>query len=259
MDFFQSTFSISIKKDQDRSYFDNQTIIVCDGVGQFSDSAKAADLIIDELKFWNGERNNLYGFISRAQQLLVDEKIEGGSTLIISNLEDKENSNLRMAYVGNGGIIHMHGDFGFEPNSIHRFSNLMIPHVDKNGTLIRHISRQSFPSDLQPTFLDISLTAPFGDIVLFFTDGIVSLEDEQIIVDDSGRIWRNQSEAVSFILKKLHEWLQRNCQEISNESLLVFSQEVLEDLKVMGKLEDDASMGIIITEGVLKFYRGKDE
>jgi hypothetical protein len=259
MDFLQSTCSISIKKDQDRSYFDNQTIIVCDGVGQFSDSAKAADLIIEELKFWNGERNNLYGLISRAQQLLVDEKIDGASTLIISNLEDKENSNLRMAYIGNGGIIHMHGDFGFELNSIHRFSNLMIPHVDKNGTLIRHISRQSIPSDVQPTFIDISLTAPFGDIVLFFTDGIVSLEEEQIIVDDSGRIWRNQSEAVSFILNKLHEWLQRNCKEISNESLLVFNQEVLEDLKVMGKLEDDASMGIIITEGVLKFYRGKDE
>ena len=259
MDFLQSTCSISIKKDQDRSYFDNQTIIVCDGVGQFSDSAKAADLIIEELKFWTGERNNLYGLISRAQQLLVDEKIDGASTLIISNLEDKENSNLRMAYIGNGGIIHMHGDFGFELNSIHRFSNLMIPHVDKNGTLIRHISRQSIPSDGQPNCLDISLTAPFGDIVLFFTDGIVSLEEEQIIVDDSGRIWRNQSEAVSFILNKLHEWLQRNCKEISNESLLVFNQEVLEDLKVMGKLEDDASMGIIITEGVLKFYRGKDE
>jgi hypothetical protein len=259
MDFLQSTCSISIKKDQDRSYFDNQTIIVCDGVGQFSDSAKAADLIIEEMKFWNGERNNLYGLISRAQQLLVDEKIDGGSTLIISNLEDKENSNLRMAYIGNGGIIHMHGDFGFELNSIHRFSNIMIPHVDKNGTLIRHISRQSIPSDVQPTFIDISLTAPFGDVVLFFTDGIVSLEEEQIIVDDSGRIWRNQSEAVSFILNKLHEWLQRNCKEFSNESLLAFNQEVLEDLKVMGKLEDDASMGIIITEGVLKFYRGKDE
>jgi hypothetical protein len=259
MDFLQSTCSISIKKDQDRSYFDNQTIIVCDGVGQFSDSAKAADLIIEELKCWNGERNNLYGLISRAQQLLVDEKIDGGSTLIISNLEDKEKSNLRLAYIGNGSIIHMHGDFGFEPNSIHRFSNLMIPHVDKNGTLIRHISRQSIPSDLQPTFLEISLTAPFGDIILFFTDGIVSLEGEQIIVDDSGRIWRNQSEAVSFILNELHQWLQRNCNEFSNKSLLAFNQEVLEDLKVMGKLEDDASMGIIITEGVLKFYRGKDE
>jgi len=259
MDFLQSTYSISIKKDQDRSYFDNQTIIICDGVGQFSDSAKAADLIIEELKFWNGERNNLCGLISRAQQLLVDEKIDGGSTLIISNLEDKENSNLRMAYIGNGGIIHMHGDFGFELNSIHRFSNLMIPHVDKNGTLIRHVSRQSIQNDLEPTFLDISLTAPFGDIVLFFTDGVVSLEEEQIIVDDSGRIWRNQSEAVSFILNELHGWLRQICKELSNESLLAFNQKVLEDLKNMGKLEDDASMGIIITEDVLTFYRGKDE
>lgn len=259
MDFLQSTYSISIKKNQDRSFFNEHSIIICDGIGQFSDSANAAELIIEELKFWNGERNNLHGLISRAQELLVDEKIDGGSTLIISNLEFKENLDLRMAYIGNGGIIHMHGDFGFELNSIHRFSNLMIPHVDKNGTLIRHISRQSIPSDVQPTFIDISLTAPFGDIVLFLTDGIVSLEEEQIIVDDSGRIWRNQSEAVSFILNKLHEWLQRNCKELSNESLLAFNQEVLEDLKVMGKLEDDASMGIIITEGVLTFYRGKDE
>ena len=53
--------------------------------------------------------------------------------------------------------------------------------------------------------------------------------------------------------------MQRNSKEISNESLLAFNQEVLEDLKVMGKLEDDASMGIILTEDVIKFYRGKDE
>ena len=259
MGLLKSACSISVKKDQDRSFFNEHSIIICDGIGQFSDSAKAADLIIEELKFWNGEGNYLNGLISRAQQLLIDERIDGGSTLIISNLEDKENSNLRIAYIGNGGIIHMHGDFGFEPNSIHRFSNLMIPHVDKNGTLIRHISRQSIPTDLHPAFLEISLTAPFGDIVLFFTDGIVSLEEEQIIVDDSGRIWRNQSEAVSFILNELHEWLQRNCKEFSNESLLAFNQEVLEELKAKGKLEDDASMGIVITEDVFTFYRGKDE
>jgi len=259
MGFLQSSYTIAIKKDQDRSFFDDHSIIICDGVGQFLDSAKAADLIIEEVKFWNGERNNLCGLISQAQQLLVDEKIDGGSTLIISNLEDKENSNLRMAYIGNGGIIHMHGDFGFELNSIHRFSNLMIPHVDKNGTLIRHISQQSTTNNPQPTFIDISLTAPFGDIILFFTDGVGSLEEEQIIVDDSGRIWRNQSEAVSFILHELHGWLRLSCKELSNESLLAFNQRVLEDLKIMGKLEDDASMGIIITEGVLTFYRGKDE
>lgn len=259
MNFIRSASSIAFKMDQDRSFFEGNSIIICDGIGQFSASGKAADLIIEELKFWNGEQINLHDLIFRAQQLLVEYKIDGGSTLIISNLEDEVNSNLKMAYIGNGGIIHMHGDFGFEPNSIHRFSNLMIPHVDKNGTLMRHISRQSIPGDLQPTFLDISLSSPFGDIILFFTDGIVSLEQEQIIVDDSGRIWRNQSEAVSFILNELHHWLQWNYRDLSNKSLLAFNKQVLEDLKVMGKLEDDASMGIIITGGVLEFYRGKDE
>lgn len=259
MVFYHSAYTIAIKKDQDRSFFDDQSIIICDGIGEFPDSALAAQLVIEELKLWDGERNCLHGRISHTQQLLIDQNINGGSTLVISKIKEEVNLNLRMAYLGNGSIILMHGDFGFETNSIHRFSNLMIPHVDNNGTLIRHISRQSIPNDLQPTFIDISLTAPFGDIVLFFTDGIVSLEEEQIIVDDSGRIWRNQSESVSFILAKLHEWLQLNCKELSNESLLAFNQKVLEDLKTMGKLEDDSSMGIIITEDVLKFYRGKDE
>ena len=94
MNFVQSACSIAFKMDQDRSFFDDHSIIICDGVGQFSDSAKAADLIIEEVKFWNEERNNLCGLISRAQQLLVDENIDGGSTLIISNLEDKENHQL---------------------------------------------------------------------------------------------------------------------------------------------------------------------
>ena len=259
MIFYQSAFSIAVKKDQDRSLCQNNSIIICDGIGQFNDSAKAAALIIEELSFWDGDRNGLIGLVSRSQEHLVDEKIDGGSTLIISNLKDVANPILKMGYIGNGGIIHMHGDFGSELNSIHRFSNLMIPHVDKNGVLVRHISQQSLPNNLIPTFIDISLTAPFGDIIILFTDGIVSLEEEQIIVDDTGRIWRNQSESVSFILKKLDEWLQNNYKELSNESLLVFNQKVLEELKIMGKLEDDASMGVIITEDVLKFYSSKNE
>jgi hypothetical protein len=259
MGFLQSAYTIAIKKNQDRSFFDDQSIIICDGIGEFPDSALASELIIEEMILWDGERNTLHGLISRAQKLLIDEKIDGGSTLIISKIKEEANSNLRIAYLGNGGVIHMHGDFGFEPNSIFRFSNIMVPHVDKNGTLIRHLCRQSIPNDLQPTFIDISLTAPFGDIVLFFTDGIISLEEEQIIVDDSGRIWRNQSEAVSFILNELHGWLRQNRKEFSNERLLAFNHKVLEDLKVKGKLEDDSTMGIIITDDVLKFYNGKDE
>ena len=121
MSFLQSCSSISLKKNQDRSFYDEYSIIICDGIGQFSDSSKAAEIVIDELKFWNGKPNQFTGLISRAQQLIVDEKINGGTTLIISNFQDDANSILKMAYIGNGGIIHMHGDFGNEINSIHRY------------------------------------------------------------------------------------------------------------------------------------------
>lgn len=67
-----------------------------------------------------------------------------------------------------------------------------MPHVDKEGSLLRHISHDSKVYELTPSFIDLSLTGISGDIILIFSDGISTLEEDIIVMDDQQRIWRNR-------------------------------------------------------------------
>ena len=70
------------------------------------------------------------------------------------------------------------------------------------------------------------------------------------------RFWRNENPAIQLILKELNLHLQTNISPSSFEDELTgFIESILEKLKVENYLEDDASLGIIITENVLNYYR----
>jgi serine/threonine protein phosphatase PrpC len=262
---YKAASHIGVKKDQDRTACIDNLIIVCDGIGEFNQSALAAETLIDNLKFnSSGDSNSTLSYISNTQEVILKEKIEGGTTLIFAAInEDQLPNRLRIAYLGNGSIIQLSGDFSELPNSygdsnkFYRYSNLLIPHVDKEGVLLKHVSHHSEPKDLIPTFMDLTLSAVHGDILLLFSDGICTLEDEIIVQDEQGRIWRNQSESVVFIMDALHNWLKVNCNTITNETLEAFIKNTLNALKELKKLEDDASCGAIITEDVISYYREK--
>lgn len=258
---YLSAKHIAIKKNQDRTYCEANKIILCDGIGEFPQSDLAAEMLIENIANVQN-RNEITPFIERTVVEIKNDKIIGGTTLITAIIDNSVGEErVEITYIGNGSIYHLPGDYNDLPlsysasNKASRFSNILIPHVDKEGTLLRHISHHSTLNEIVPSSITMSLSGIHGDIILIFSDGISSLENEIIVMDDQKRIWRNQSESVSFILDELHTWLIQNSDSIDQLKMDQFLETTLSKLKEAKKLEDDASIGLIITETVLKYYK----
>lgn len=111
-----------------------------------------------------------------------------------------------------------------------------------------------------PSKLTLYPNHPNGNIILIYSDGINSLENNLILRDKENRYWRNESPSVQYILNLLDTFLIELCKEepqldTIQDKLSNFNTKVLEDLNTDGYLEDDASLGIIITDAVFKYYQ----
>ncbi len=89
----------------------------------------------------------------------------------------------------------------------YRIRHVVLPHVDEQGVLVRHVSHNSMAPELALSESTLRLNAPDGDILLLLTDGIATLEEEMVIKDPSGTLWRLQPTALQLILEKLHAFL----------------------------------------------------
>jgi hypothetical protein len=253
---------INVKLEQDYADFfasDNQLrLIICDGIGEFKDSGKVAQTV-GEL-FIDHQMTDAKDIIQSKQLLeLREQGIIGGTTLIsaVVNLPAK---NIKIQYLGNGGIIQLRGDFGNNPNSDipYRYSDIMIPHISPDGALTKHISNNSGKEELSVSKIDLKFSTNVGDILLFFSDGIGSLENNIILKDDEQRYWRYENENIQFILNELDDLLKaKNSSKDFQQELPDFSKSVLEKLKKADKLEDDAALGILISPEVLHYYKSK--
>ena len=132
----------------------------------------------------------------------------------------------------------------------------MIPHISPSGALTKHISHNSEKVELATSTIELNLNYITGDVILLFSDGISSLEDKVILKDNENRFWRNENPAIQLILSELNLLLKTNISPSTfQDELIGFNQTILEKLKAENYLEDDASLGIIITENVLNHYR----
>ncbi|MBK6774562.1 MAG: hypothetical protein IPG74_01500 [Flavobacteriales bacterium] len=128
--------------------------------------------------------------------------------------------------------------------------------MDEQGVLVRHVSHNSGAQELALSESTLHLNAPNGDILLLVTDGIATLEEEMVVKDPSGTLWRLQPAALQQILEKLHAFLSVDHGHSSMQAdLAQFAQTTLQGLKESGVLEDDASLGIVVTGPVLAYYR----
>lgn len=261
---YLSASYIDVKKHQDYADFsddpDYKVIIICDGIGEFEDSRVISEFTVDHYI-----KNNY----SRLEQLILDGELEqkkksglkAGTTIIQAQIP-KNSKKVKIEYLGNGGIIHLPGDFHTLPNSDfpYRYNEIMMPHIAPNGALTKHISHHSTKKELVPGEMELKLNHPTGDILLFFTDGISALEDKVILRDDMGRYWRNESDIVQFILMELDNFLKSNFKlDAFQEALVQFNHSVLEKLKEANFLEDDASLGIIVTEDTLNHLKTSEK
>ena len=189
---------------------------------------------------------------------IKSDKTNGGTTLIYSIVKGDI---ITISYLGNGAIIQTTGDFAKLPknfeeiNHAYRFVNLMLPHVDEHGTLTRHISLNSNQEELKPDIITLQSERPEGLVYIFATDGISTLEEQVIISDQQGRKWRNESSSIVSILNRLDLFLKENSKIFNSELLKIFIEDTLEEFKLAKNLEDDASLGLIVSENVINYYK----
>lgn len=251
---------INIKLKQDFSDFicseDQKMMVLCDGIGEFPLSNIASqtvcEIIIDK-------------YYDDIDKVIFDKDIEkiaslpekAGTTIIFAQI--KNNNELVLQYLGNGGCIHCDGSFADNTDDlpIYRFIEIITPHVNSKGVLVKHLSNEGSGLERKRTKISYSMNNLFGDIFIFFSDGINSNENNVIIKDDQGRYWRNESTSLMFILENLNTFLFENAYKENFQDLLEdFNKDILLELNKNKHLDDDASLGFIINQKVLDYYRG---
>lgn len=254
--YFAAKF-INVKQGQDYAdSFESENrmaLVICDGIGEFENSGLVSKLVSNnfEKDVFN---KNISNIIRDGHTELLVREIVGGTTLI--SAIQNSSSNLELHYLGNGGIIHFYGDFSNNPYTTqpYRYSDIMLPHINSNGALTRHISHNSSENELTPSSISMTLNHMLGDILIFFSDGISSLEEKVIIKDDDNRLWRHEDQAIQIILIRLHQFLLVSSVEFNLDLLNDFLDGTLSFLKNEKLLEDDASLGIVLTENVITYY-----
>ena len=259
------TASIEVSKGQDRSDSYVNGLVVCDGIGSLPDSGIVAELVCKDLIH---ELDNINDF---DDQLIVDKisaKVRelvgiGGTTLIYCR--EINEGVVRIGYLGNGGISAIRGDFFHEKmgDQVHLYTNLLLPHVDRSGALTRHISTNSSDKNTKLSTLDLNLNSECGDIILFFSDGLSSLETQFIADLDEKGIWRSETGFFQQILVSLHEFLAEHFHtdvpqwENTLYKLKSVLTNTIEKFKTAGILEDDLSIGVLVTGKVIEYYASK--
>lgn len=253
---------IDVKSKQDRTacFVEGQkkALVICDGIGEFPQSGEVAQHVINQTEKLFKKNEEIKHFLNRIVHEVLALKLNGGTTFIYASteLEDK----VKIKYLGNGGILNIPGDYAENPYSDipYRYSELMLPHVNPAGALTRHISHNSGSEELLTTSVNLSLASHSGDILIFYSDGINSLESNIIISVEGDTYYRSSNLIITKLLNELDEFLKKNHEAFSDELLTGFVKQVLLDFKNTNLFDDDASLGILISDKVIKYYKNKE-
>jgi serine/threonine protein phosphatase PrpC len=252
---------LGVKKDQDFAHSDSASLVICDGIGSHDNSRAVSEEVVSSFfeKNPNGQ-SEVQKYIEEVFAKIKNNEIKGGTTFIQANI--KSNNSIDINYLGDGGIVFLSGDFGINTTSEvpYRYVNLMLPHKNAKGQLTKHISSDSSIDQIQLSNLKVSVNSPNGNILLFFSDGINTLEENIIIQDRQERYWRHESGSIQYVLSELDLFIKekKDVEDFSSE-LGFFTKEILAKLNEKNMLDDDASLGIIITDEVLNYYKRKSD
>jgi serine/threonine protein phosphatase PrpC len=180
----------------------------------------------------------------------VDREQSFGTTLIVAAETD---TSIVLGYVGNGAIWHLRGNFDTFSDSVYvpwNAMNYLNPHSIQDGAgkeaLYKLISISDQIGESIPTILNLQKDEKFGDVIIICTDGICSNDQPQVGRVKDGSIW---VQAEPLVLR-CFEWLRNvlSRPEICSEGSVNASlNELLSNFRLENALEDDASLGVIIT------------
>lgn len=180
-----------------------------------------------------------------------------GTTLICAVEFDSE---YQIAYVGNGSIWQISGNFNhFSPsrslpwNSI----NLLNPHNrEENGEskMFKYLSTadvSTIPSEIKLSKNEDS----YGDIIVIASDGVYSNDEAKIGKDSKGIIWEMGEDTMIELYKALNALFLNNPREITERDLHFELDKYLALLRECDFMDDDTTLGLIISNRTIQYQQ----
>lgn len=249
-------------------------IMVADGLGSHQYSEVGSKKVVEYLKDYLSKENNVdtppFSAIFEKVNDRLQEHIEieyqneqlsessFGTTLLCSykglNAED-----IICAYKGNGAIFHIRGNFfNFPEYKILPWAavNYLNPHsIDENGKeAIYNYFGRNVPYKYPPSIIKIQTDKNcIGDIIMICTDGIYSYDQVRIGKDNEGNVWVSGEISMEIFYQHLKNFFKK--ENFTDESLKVMLENYLIELKNNKLMNDDCSIGVIITDRAIQYYK----
>jgi serine/threonine protein phosphatase PrpC len=179
-----------------------------------------------------------------------------GTTAILA-VETKHE--LLLAYIGNGAIFHIRGNFNTFPTTqlfpwtaVNYLNPHALPRGGKNA-LYQVLSPYNPPAPVTPTVLTLSKDEEvLGDIILICSDGIYSFDQVPMGRDSDQKVWISAEPSLTLFFEALDGFFaQTPSQECLNRGV----EEYLTKLKAANLVCDDCTVGVLITEKALEYQR----
>lgn len=242
-------------------------IAVADGIGNAERVEEASKMVVE---FFQTEISNLkaledlklksifekckIAFNNKFKQQINDDQF--GTTLIIALEYPYDNERkIKIAYVGNGAVWHIKGNFNhFDDNQLFAWNslNLLIPHsIQQSGreALANCISLEPVETFKGPSLLEFNIDKEAGDIVMICTDGIYSYDQLNAVIDGTGKLWLQFGESMQYFFRHLKKYFQEK--DYTDISLLGMLTDYLQELHDNRLIDDDATIGLIVLPEVL--------
>lgn len=181
-----------------------------------------------------------------------------GTTLLVALDTPAE---LWAAYAGNGAIWHVRGNFADFPAGTALpwcAVNLLAPHsvLHDGREVLYRIVDAADEAPPTPAVVRLQPDADFGDLLVVCTDGIYSADQLTQGTDVNGSLWISGEATLVELFRALRqlfaEWDGQGEPPLE-DALAAY----LERLRERGMLEDDATVGVVVTAGALDYHRRK--
>lgn len=253
---------------------DYRIMAIADGLGSFEHADLAAKYACKGIEQYaqmvSASLFNMKDAFFYAQQYLVQEAKKYiqenhipithtdifGTTLIVAIETEHE---FVCGYCGNGGIFHIRGNFDHFQSSQYlpwNAVNYLNPHTVQNAqgkeALYKLLSFHGNITEYTPTIFRISKDNDlYGDMLFICTDGIFSNDQVQIGKDSKNNLWI-QGE---YTMTVLYEFLK----PFPHTEMLLQQkiQEYLTHLNTQKYLDDDATIGLCVSQTMLQYHTHK--
>jgi len=179
-----------------------------------------------------------------------------GSTLIVGiDYVDR----FVAAYVGNGSILHIGGNFIKFPaymslpwNAV----NLLNPHtveVEGKEALYKLFFYKAEPKQYKPSVVEVRKTdCEPGDLFVITTDGVYSSDHEVAVKDDEGEIWMPFPKTLGMLYDTLKGYALGD-NEINETTLQQVLAQYMNEIKETGAMDDDTTLGVVVTKQAIDY------